>query len=122
MYLLPETVARENGSGAEVALDDAQGGTLLLTLGVNRIVEQESLEVSVWGSPDKQRWEELAAFPRKSYCGKYPLVLDLTGHHEIRYLRADWKMSRWGHGKEPAPLFGFYLLAEGAKPRAAGVA
>jgi hypothetical protein len=122
MYLLPETIAYENGSGAEVALDDERGKTLLLTLGINRIVEQGSLEVVICGSGDQKHWDELAAFPRKSHCGTYALVLDLARLPAVRYLRADWKMSRWGHGKDPAPLFGFYVLAESAKPRAAGVA
>ena len=50
-------------------------------------------------------------FPQKFYCGTYPLVLDLTPHPHIRYLRGQWKMNRWGP-RDTTPLFGFYLTAE----------
>jgi hypothetical protein len=46
--LLPENVAQQDGAGAAIALDSARGKPLLLTLGITRIVELESLEVSVW--------------------------------------------------------------------------
>jgi len=120
-FLLPEGIARENGFGAEIALDDDCGKPLLLTLGIDLIVEQESLEISVWGSPDKRAWKLLQAFPQKFYCGTYSLALDLTRHLEVRYLRAQWKMSRWG-ARETTPLFGFYLATQTSKARAAGVA
>jgi hypothetical protein len=110
-YLLPESVAQEDGSGAVIALDASRGKPLLLTLGITRIVEQESLEVCVWGSSDKQRWRPLQTFARKSYCATYSMLLDLARDREIRFLRATWNMSRWNRG-EKAPLFGFYLLAE----------
>ena len=56
-FLMPESVARQDGAGAEIALDAGRGKSLLLTLGITRIVEQESLDVSVWGSPDKENWQ-----------------------------------------------------------------
>lgn len=118
--ILPESVARQDGSGAEIALEADRGKPLLLTLGITRIVEQESLEISLWGSPDKEKWQLLETFPQKFYCGKYPLLLDLTQYPEIRYLRAQWKMSRWGRNE--SPLFGFYLSAEEKKMRAVGAA
>lgn len=123
-FLLPESLVEQDGSGAIIALDAARGKPLLLTLGVTRIVEQESLEVCIWGSGtshDKQNWRMLQAFPRKFYCGTYSVLLDLTRHREIRYLRAQWKISRWGRG-EITPLFGFYLFAEDEMLHAAGAA
>jgi hypothetical protein len=106
-FLLPETVAREDGAGAELTLD-AQ--VVRLTLGITRIIAQESLEVSVWGSEDGGRWRQLIAFPQKFYCGTYSIVLDLTRYADVRYLRAQWKMDRW-IPSERSPLFEFYLLA-----------
>ena len=47
------------------------------------------------------------------------LLLDLSQHPEIRYLRVQWKMNRWGRG-EPTPLFGFYLVAQDANAVVAG--
>jgi hypothetical protein len=112
-FLVAETVVREEGAGQELALGASQGKRLLLTLGITRIVEQESLDVSIWGSADGSSWgpKPLVAFPQKFYCGTYQVELDLRGHPEVAYLRAQWKVNRWGRG-EPTPLFGFYLFAQ----------
>ena len=118
-FLLPETVARQDGMGAEMAFERK---IVQLTLGITRIIAQESLEVSVWGSADGEHWRFLVAFPQKFYCGNYSLYLDLTRHPDVRYLRAQWKMGRWARD-ERAPLFGFYLRAEeGRMLRGAGAA
>lgn len=119
-FLLPECVARENGAGAEIALGSDRGKALTLTLEITRIVEQESLEISVWGSSDRQDWRILQIFPQKFYCGTYSQFLDLSRHFDVRYLRAEWKMNRWG--RETLPLFGFYLSVEEAKLHAVGAA
>jgi len=116
-FLLPETVARQDGMGAEVLFERR---IVQLTLGITRIIAQESLEVSVWGSADGDNWRPLTTFPHKFYCGTYSLVLDLTSHPDVHYLRAQWKMGRWTLGSrhdERAPLFGFYLRAEEGKLR-----
>jgi hypothetical protein len=120
-FLLPESVAREDGQGAQVALEACQGRPLMLTLGITRILEQESLEVSICGSQDGQTWRELAVFPQKCYCGTYPLVVDLSESPDVRYVRARWKMSRWARGGQK-PLFGFYVFAEELRSRVAGAA
>jgi len=113
VFLLPETVSRQNGASTEVALAQS-GRPMRLTLGITRIIEQESLDVSILGSHDKEQWTELASFPHKCYCGTYSMLLDLARHPEVRYLRAAWRMGRWAK-RELAPLFGFYLLAEEGK-------
>jgi len=118
-FLLPESVAREDGAGAEIALEAYRGKPLLLTLGIDLTVEQESLEISVWGSPDKRGWRLLQTFPQKFYCGTYSLPLDLTRYPDICYLRAQWRMNRWG--VEKSPLFGFSLAAQQARAQTAGV-
>jgi hypothetical protein len=118
--LLPEIIARHDGAGSEVAVD--RGSTsILLTLGITRIIERELLDVSVWGSSDGKQWQQVAAFPRKFYCGTYSMLLDLARHPGIRFLRAQWKMDRWDF-EEPQPLFGFYLRAEDVKVHHAGAA
>jgi len=110
-FLLPEEIVHEDGQGAHVALDQPCGERLQLTLGITRILERESLSVSIWGSADGKEWRTLAAFPRKSFCGTYTLTLDLSPHRDIRFLRAQWKMHRWS-GQESKPLFSFYVWAE----------
>ncbi|MBI5280459.1 MAG: hypothetical protein HY858_02165 [Candidatus Solibacter usitatus] len=84
-----------------------------MTLGINRIIEQESLDLTIWASADGQNWGDkpVAAFPQKFYCGVYTLMVDLTNRPDARYVRAAWKLSRWGRG-EPTPLFGVYVFAE----------
>jgi hypothetical protein len=117
-FLISEAVIREDGASAELDLGSAQGKLLLLTLGITRIIEQESLDVSIWGSPDNVNWgpKPLVAFPQKFYCGTYQILLDLSERQEVQYLRAKWKVSRWGHG-EPKPLFGLYLFLQETEPR-----
>ncbi len=115
-FLLPETVASKDGNGPEFWLGAAKGKTLLLTLGITRIVEQESLDVSIWASPDQAAWgtKALAQFPQKFYCGTYTVVLDLSAHTDAEFIRVQYKMERWGRGDQK-PMFGFYVFAEVAK-------
>jgi hypothetical protein len=116
-FLLPETVARQDGMGSEMPFERK---IVQLTLGITRIIAQESLEVSVWGSADGEHWRPLVAFPQKFYCGSYSLALDITSHPDVQYLRAQWKMGRWARCSdrdERAPLFEFYLRAEEGRLR-----
>ena len=119
-FLVTETVVREAGTSPELSVDSTEGGLLLLTLGITRIIEQQSLDLSIWGSPDKADWgaKPLISFPQKFYCGTYQLLLDLTQHSGVKYLRAKWQVSRWGRG-DPKPLFGIYLFAQDATNQAA---
>ena len=118
-FLLPEAVIRENGTGPELRLESAQGRPLLLTLGITRIIEQQSLDLSIWGSPDNADWgaKPLLSFPQKFYCGSYQMLLDLTPHQQVQYLQARWKVNRWGHSDQK-PLFGLYVFVEEAAARA----
>lgn len=112
-FLLPEQVVRQDGTGPVLDLGEAQGGLLTITLGITRIIEQESLDLSIHASSDGQAWSEkpILAFPQKFYCGTYTLLLDLTEHPDVRYVRVGWKVNRWGRG-ESTPLFGFYVFAQ----------
>jgi len=114
-FLLSETIARQDGSASPLALGAAAGKPLLLTLGITSIIEQESLDVFVYGSTDGETWGDkpLLAFPQKFYCGTYALLLDLSTHPDVKYIRIQWKMNRWGRG-EPKPMFGFYVFAQEA--------
>jgi hypothetical protein len=111
-FLLPETTVRDAGQSPDIDLGEPQSGTLVLTLGLTRIIEQESIDVSIWGSVDGADWgiKPLVAFPQKFYCGTYQILLDLT-ERPVRFLRAKWQVNRWGKG-DPKPLFGMYLFAQ----------
>jgi hypothetical protein len=112
-FLLPETIVREDGVGPKIDLGQTRGKLLVLTLGITCVVEQESLEVSAWGSADGDNWgtRPLTTFPLKFYCGLYSILLNLANRAEIRFVRVQWKKSRWGKG-DAMPMFGFYVYAE----------
>ena len=111
-FLLPETTIREAGAGPALSVDS---GVLLLTLGITRIVEQESLDISVWGSADGAEWgaKPLLAFPQKFYCGTYQILLDLAAAGGVKFVRAKWAVNRWGKG-ELKPLFDAYVFVQDA--------
>ncbi|HVO97515.1 MAG TPA: hypothetical protein VMT15_05580 [Bryobacteraceae bacterium] len=119
--IVPEMVAREDGASNEIALGSRAGRPLLLTLGITRILEQDSLDVSVWGSADRQQWRQIAAYPQKFYCGTYLLLVDLSREPNMRYLRVQWRMGRWGE-TDPKPVVGFFVSAEELMYQTAGAA
>jgi hypothetical protein len=112
-FLLPETTVREAGTGPAIQLGDQQGETLVLTLGITRIIEQEAIDISIWGSADGSDWgtKPLATFPQKFYCGTYQILLDLSDRPDVQHMRVKWGVNRWGKG-EPKPLFTIYLFAQ----------
>lgn len=112
-FLLPETTVREAGTGPVIGLGEERGGTLILTLGITRIIEQESIDLSIWGSADESDWgtKPLVAFPQKFYCGTYQLLVDLTDRPDVKYLRVKWAVNRWGKG-DPKPLFAVYVFVQ----------
>ena len=83
----------------------------LVTLAITKIVEQESLELSIVGSADGATWsaKSIAAFPQKFYCEESPLLLDLTAHADVKFIRAHWEVARWGRGTE-IPMFEFGVI------------
>lgn len=110
-YLVPEgTRVTVKGDGAPVDLLGRTNPVLLLTLDITAIVEQESLDISIYGSTNGETWSEkpLASFPQKFYCGEHPLLLDLTALPDIKMLRAHWEVARWGRG-DSTPTFEFSL-------------
>ena len=119
-FLIPENVVREDGTSAEMDVTEAKGGVLQVTLGITRIIEQQSIDVSIWGSSDKTNWgtKPLVVFPQKFYCGTYTILVDLGDHPDVTAIRAQWKVARWGRG-EPKPLFGFYMFVEESHVHAA---
>jgi hypothetical protein len=112
-FLLPETTVRDAGTSPAVDLREERGGMLFLTLGITRIIEKESIEISVWGSTDGVDWGRapLLSYPQKFYCGVYQMPVDLTRRPDVKYLRARWEVNRW-NGVPGQPLFTVYLLLE----------
>jgi hypothetical protein len=102
------TVASVKGDGSGVDVSGASNRVFLVTLTITKIIEQESLDLSVFGSADGTTWEpkSIAAFPQQFYCGEWPLLLDLTAHAGVKFVRAHWEVARWGRGTE-TPMFEF---------------
>lgn len=106
-FLIPEqSVITAKGDGPAVAIEPPASGVVLVTLRITRIVEQEALELSVFGSADGQTWDikPLLVFPQKFYCGETPMLLDIGAQPTVKYLRAHWEVNRWGRGPEQ-PMF-----------------
>jgi hypothetical protein len=106
--LVAKTVANAKGDGPTVDVSGAAGRVFLVTLEITQIIEQESLDVSVYGSADGAAWgaKPVAAFPQKFYRGESPLLLDLTADPDAKFVRAHWDVARWGRGVE-TPMFEF---------------
>jgi hypothetical protein len=110
-FLVPEkTVVNAKGDGPSLDVSGAEGRIFLLTLAITNIIEQESLEVSIFGSADGAAWDPkpVAAFPQKFYREEIPLLLNLAARAEIKFVRAHWEVGRWGRGTE-TPMFEFHV-------------
>jgi hypothetical protein len=105
-----KTVVNAKGDGPAVDVSSAASPVFLLTLDITNIIEQESLEISVFGSADGAAWDAkpLMTYPQEFYRGQYPLLLDLTAHSNVKFVRAHWEVARWGRGTE-TPMFEFGL-------------
>jgi hypothetical protein len=110
-FLVSEkTVVTAKGDGPAVDVSRAEGRIFLLTLAITDIIEQESLDVSIHGSTDGAAWDlkPIVAFPQKFYREEVPLLLNLTGRPEVKFIRAHWEVARWGRGSE-IPMFEFHV-------------
>jgi hypothetical protein len=106
----PQTVVTAKGDGAAVDISAAATRVFLALLKITRVVEQQSLDVSLFGSADGATWgaKPLASFPQKFYPGEHPLLVDLNREPEVKFLRAHWEVARWGRGPE-TPMFEFQV-------------
>jgi hypothetical protein len=103
--IIPEnTVIEGNGDGPVVQLRDSKSRIFLVAVTINEVVEQESFELSLFGSADGTTWgaKPLLKFPQQFYRGETPMLLDLTNQPDVKYLRAHWEVNRWGRGPDRA--------------------
>jgi hypothetical protein len=108
LLVAEKTVVNAKGDGPAVDVSGAASRVFLATLEITKIIEQEALEVSIYGSADGAVWgaKPVVLFPQKFYCGQSPLLLDLTAHPDVKFVRAHWEVARWGRGSE-TPMFEF---------------
>jgi hypothetical protein len=102
------TTVSAKGDGPAVDVSGTAHRVFLVTLAITKIIEQESLDLSIFGSADGATWDakSMAAFRQEFYTGEYPLLLDLTAHPQVKFVRAHWEVARWGRGVE-TPMFEF---------------
>ena len=112
-----KTVVSSKGDGPAVDIGVATNRVFLLTLDISDIIEQESFELSVFASGDGAAWDAkpFVTYPQEFYRGQYPLLLDLTAHPEVKFVRAHWDVARWGRGVE-TPMFEFGLRMKEIPP------
>jgi len=118
--LLTPCLEHADGTGPAIDLGTDRSSLLVINMGINHVIENERLTLSIWGSTDGNDWGDkpLVSFPPKSYCGLYSMFLNLAPFPHIRYVRARWSMARCGRG-DWAPLFGFYVSARESAAQAA---
>jgi hypothetical protein len=107
LSLIPANSKLEsNGDGQAFDISSSESRTFLCRLTVSDQIEQESLDVSLWGSADGQGFgkKPLLKIPQQFYRGTTKMVLDISFRPEVRFLRAKWELNRWGR-VAPAPMF-----------------
>ena len=95
-----------NGTGEPFDVSSSESRTFLCRLTITEQLEQESLDVSVWGSADGQDFGKnpLLKIPQQFYRGSTKMVLDISRRTAVRFIRAKWDVNRWGR-VAPTPLF-----------------
>ena len=107
LQLIPADSRLEaSADGASFHISESATRTFLCRLTVTEQIEQESLDVSIWGSADGETWPKrpLLKLPQQFYRGTTKLVLDLSLRPEVKFIRARWDLNRWGR-VAPTPMF-----------------
>jgi len=105
--LIPnDTLLNENGVTAAVDIRASETRTFFCVMTIVEQIEQESVDVSIWGSADGENWgtHPLLKLPQQFYRGETRAVLDLTLVPEVNFIRAAWDLNRWGR-VAPLPMF-----------------
>src|ERR1700693_1236152 len=91
LALIPANSRLEStADGPSLPIADSESRTFFCTLTVSDQIEQESLDVSIWGSSDGQNFGKrpILKFPQQFYCGTTKLVLDVSLRPDVKFLRA----------------------------------
>jgi hypothetical protein len=115
----PSTLVQENGHAESVDIRATTTRTFFCVLLIRDQIEQESVDVSIWGSADGENWgtQPLLRLPQQFYKGETRAVLELTLAPEVNFVRAAWELNRWGR-VAPLPMFvlGLHLAEVPAVP------
>jgi hypothetical protein len=114
-----DTLVNESGFGAAVDIRTSETRTFFCVMNITDQIEQESVDVSIWGSANGENWgtHPILKLPQQFYRGETRAVLDLTLVPEINFIRVNWDLNRWGR-VAPLPMFvlGLHLKEIPAMP------
>ena len=118
--LIPQaTLVHANGYSEKMDVRTSATRTFFCILRISDQIEQESADVSIWGSTDGENWgtHPILKLPQQFYRGETRAVLDLTLVPEVNFIRAGWELNRWGR-VAPLPMFvlGLHLKEIPAMP------
>jgi hypothetical protein len=118
--IAPSTLVKENGNAEAVDITASSTRTFFCLMDITDQIEQESIDVSIWGSADGENWgtHPILKLQQAFYRGQTRAVLELSLRPEVKYIRASWDLNRWGR-VAPDPMFrvGLHLLEVPAMPR-----
>ena len=102
----PGTRLTSNGEGQPFDISSSQTRTFICAMEITDQLEQESVDISVWGSADGHDFGKmpLLKMPQRFYRGETRQVLDLARKPEVRFIRAKYDLTRWGR-VAPHPMF-----------------
>jgi hypothetical protein len=102
----PGTRLTAKGEGQPFDISSSQTRTFICSMEITDQMEQESVDISVWGSADGQEFGKmpLLKMPQRFYRGETRQVLDLSLKPEVRFIRARYDLTRWGR-VAPHPMF-----------------
>jgi hypothetical protein len=106
-FLVPaNSIVTAKGDSETLEITGSVSRVFLLTLSITSVVEQEAIDIFVYTSADGATWEAkaVAGMEQKFYPGEYPLLVDLSGKPDAKFVRAHWDVYRWGRGST-APQF-----------------
>jgi hypothetical protein len=102
----PDTIVETNGDGEKFDISASNTRTLYCLLEITAQLEQESLDISIWGSEDGENFgtHPILKLPQQFYRGETRAVLELSYRPEVKFIRAHWDLNRWGR-VAPLPKF-----------------
>jgi len=119
--LIPfDTKVEENGHGEKVDISASSTRTFFCIMLITDQIEQESIDISIWGSADGENWgsHPILKLPQRFYRGETRAVLELILRPDVKFIRARWVLNRWGR-VAPLPMFriGLHLQEVPAMPQ-----
>jgi len=119
------TLVEESANGEPVDITASATRTFFCLMEITDQIEQESLDISIWGSADGENWgtQPILKLPQVFYRGETRAVLELSFRPDVKFIRPRWDLNRWGRvAPNPMFRFGLHLQEVPAMPQQVRVA